>query len=316
MSLRSIWQVSYNTPKSPMRVSYKALFTYLNTGMYLNHKVKGGLISQMFLWRTLYTLTTKALGWGNQRSHSRYPFPQFNTKKLFKAVEPKSYTPKPIYYGEERALWTFFNQSWHILRPKGTVTYKTHREFRIMFMHDSGSRPLTGIISASRVFARWTDAYNLFFNLAYSDAEVQLFSNKLFLEEALVFNWNQSLFDYKLFKYTQPFFAFKDGTHGEHIHLSVFVTLLQKLDLAIVVDLKNHNKFLRYLKRYNLYSIGLVPSNQSPWAVSYPVPAFSDSYVAQYYFLRWIFFIRGKADVAKYESRLAAVTLNQVLTSQ
>ena len=133
---------------------------------------------------------------------------------------------------------------------------------------------------------------------------MQLLSNKFFIEEALVFNWNYNLRNYKLFKYIQPFFTFKDTPHGGYVHSAVFNVLLQKLDLTIIVDIRNHKKLMGYLQKYGLFSVGLVPVNYSPWVVSYPVPTFSDSPVMQYYFLRLLFFIKGSAKRERYSYSL------------
>lgn len=171
-----------------------------------------------------------------------------------------------------------------------------------MFMGSASSKPFNALISADRYYARWVDAYNLLFNLHYADAQVQAFSNKLFIEESLVYNWNQSYKDYKLFRYVQQFFIFRDLPHGSYTHSAIFTILLQKLDYALVIDLKNHRKLLGYLQKYSLYSLGLVPSNQSPWQLSYPIPMFSDSNLSQYYFIRWLFFVKSRAALAKHVS--------------
>ena len=133
-----------------------------------------------------------------------------------------------------------------------------------MFLSDSGYTRNNSLISAKRYFSRWLDTYSLLFNLFYVEAQIQLLSNKFFIEEALVFNWNYNLRNYKLFKYIQPFFTFKDTPHGGYVHSAVFNVLLQKLDLTIIVDIRNHKKLMGYLQKYGLFSIGLVPVNYSP----------------------------------------------------
>lgn len=136
--------------------------------------------------------------------------------------------------------------------------------------------------------------------MLYGASNVQLLSNKSFVEESLVFNWHYSIKNYKLFKFIQPFFIFKDAVHGAIVHTSVFVMFLQRLDFAVVVDLNNHFKLLRYLQRYSLYTVGLVPTNYSPWVVSYPIPYFSDSSLSQLYFLKWVLHIDSSVRSAKH----------------
>jgi hypothetical protein len=76
--------------------------------------------------------------------------------------------------------------------------------------------------------------------------------------------------------------------------------LLQDLDFAIVVDLKSHGRILTYLKKKGLYMVGLVPVTYSPWRVAYPVPAFSDSHLTQYYFLRLVIHLKSSAFSARH----------------
>jgi len=197
-------------------------------------------------------------------------------------------------------LWNLFLQHWKISRPKTTTTYMIDCEFRLFFLSGSPDYRRTNLISANQYFKRWTDAYNLLFNLFYLNPFVQLFSNKIFLEESTIFNWHYGIKNIKLFKLTQPFFSFKDSPHGGFIHSAVETLLERKLDFLLLVDIKNHRRFLHYIQMYNIYVIGLIPINYSPWKISYPIPTFSDSYINQYYFIRWIFHIQIQTKKTKH----------------
>jgi hypothetical protein len=201
-------------------------------------------------------------------------------------------------------LWTLFLQVWSFSRPKGNFHYTPNRDFRVMFFAPAPESRSEALVSASRYFARWTDSYDLLRNLFYVNGRTQLLTNKFFIEEALAFNWQYSLKNYKLFRYVQPFFMLKDAVHGESIHSSIFSMFMQKLDFLIITDLKNHFTLLGYLRRYNLYSIGLIPSNYSPWKVSYPIPTFSDSQLDQYLFLRWLVSIKHSSTYERYRHSL------------
>lgn len=89
-------------------------------------------------------------------------------------------------------------------------------------------------------------------------------SNKLFMEESLVFNWQYSYKDYKMFKYVQPFFIFADIAHGSLVKSSLALMFLNKIDFTIVTDLNNHNKLTTYLQKNDIYTVGLIPNNYSP----------------------------------------------------
>ena len=86
----------------------------------------------------------------------------------------------------------------------------------------------------------------------------------------------------------------KDLPHGAYIHKALNNMLATDPDFLLISDLKNHEKVLTYLRKRNIYIIGLLPSNYNPWVVSYPIPTFSDSYLVQYYFLRWILSLQSE----------------------
>ena len=96
------------------------------------------------------------------------------------------------------------------------------------------------------------------------DSFAQVLGSRFFIEESLVFNWQYSYKNYKLYKFVQPFILFSDTSHGEFIHDVVAKLLNQNLDFLIIIDLKSHDKLLKYLKRYHIFMIGLTPINYSP----------------------------------------------------
>ena len=206
----------------------------------------------------------------------------------------KSYRSRPLRKHEQFAL---FSQFWQLSRPKSNSYAWTHRDFRHMGLkgvpHPSRTDDL--LVNASYFFSRWSDTHNLLFNLLYAAPIVQLLANKSMLEETLVFNWQYSIRDYKLFKFTQPFFAVQDGLHGESIHKSMHQLLRQRLDFAIIADLQNHLVLTNYFQRYNIVTVGLVPTSYSPWRVSFPVPSISDSNLVQLFFTKWVIAISASA---------------------
>ena len=257
------------------------------------------------LWKILYSQKTRSVGWLTRNVGSRNkPSSVVHSKRIGNPISSLRGNLK-IRFNSHQRLWPFFLQSWSTFRPKGNPIYSTNRNFRLFFLAGSPEKSHVTLISSKKYFARWLDSYNLMFNLFYVDPNVQLLTNKTFIEEALVFNWHLSVKDYKLFKFLQPFFTFKDVTHGATIHSGIFLILLQKLDFTILVDLRNHKKILQYLQRYSMYTVGLVPINYSPWRVSYPVPTFADSSISQYYFLRWLFCIKSDASSSRYSLLLS-----------
>ena len=266
-------------------------------------------LNTRFYWK----LSSYLVHYGSSFVSGRYTYTPFNIPKFFKRDETYPFpTPNPyIVYHNENRHWSLFLQNWKLTRPKRSYLYNTNREFRLMFFSESGYKPFNALTSASRHFSRWLDSYNLLFNLFFVESQIQLFTNKLFIEEALVFNWNYNYRNYKLFKYTQPFFIFSDAPHGGYIHSAMSEILTQRLDMCILVDVRNHKRLLTYIQKYSLFSIGLIPTNYSPWMVSYALPTFSDSPLSQYYFLRFLFFIRSSAISSKFYTKESMWTYRQ-----
>ena len=114
------------------------------------------------------------------------------------------------------------------------------------------------------------------------------FSNKLFVEESLVFNWKLSLLDYRFFKYSQPLLHLKDSPYGDDTRRFFQYWNRSPLDAAIITDIKSHEKNVFFLTRCNVYTFGLIPANYRPWRISFPIPLLADSILGQYYFCRSI----------------------------
>ena len=253
-------------------------------------------------WLLSYSRLSSLVSWSMSFNRGRTKRRLGEMRKFSIKDETYPLTPlnTPIQYKNRNSQWSLFLHNWETFRPKSTFIYSTNREFRLMFLSASAVKVTSNLVSAKRYFSRWLDSYNLLFNLFYSESQFQLFTNKLFIEESLVFNWNYNYRHYKLFKHLQPFFMFKDAPHGGYIHSAMQNLLSERLDAAIIVDLQNHKRLLTYIQKYNLFSLGLVPHNYMPWVVSYPIPSFADSPVTQYYFLRLLFYIRSSAQITRH----------------
>ena len=127
-----------------------------------------------------------------------------------------------------------------------------------------------------------------------------LFSNKIFKNEVLSFNWSLNLLDYKLFKYSNPYFYLKDNNFG--ISSSIIFKRFEKngLNIAFILDLKQHEKNVTFLKKINLYTIGLVPYNMNPWLVSYSFPVSNNNIFIQYFFIKTLLFFKQKVYLQLY----------------
>lgn len=239
-------------------------------------------------WNKVNLFKTRQLAWLDKRIF-RKEKNYFSIPPKFAITERHTSTPKRISL-ERRShyLWFFFLQTWALIRPKANVHYTTHRDFRLFFLSLSRNAPVNGLVNPRGYYNRWVSTYNLLFNLFFVESFTQVLSSKLFIEEALVFNWEYSYRNYKLFKYVQPFLTLSDLSHGESVHDVISRLLDNQIDFLIILDFKSHNKLLKHLRSYHLFMIGLTPINYSPWSVSYPIPTFSDSYTSQLFFLKYL----------------------------
>ena len=253
-------------------------------------------------WQALFSTALKQVGWAKKSTFLRYKkVSKLNSYPAKFNFHPRSTNFNHVLLGRD-VNWTHFLQYWAQARAKSNHVYTVHQDFRVMFLSGLSPSKSHSLLSPSRIYSRWVESLNLLFNLFFVNASVQITTNRLFIEEALVFNWHSSLKNHKIFRYLQPIFTFSDVPHGGYIHHALkFITRL-KIDLVLVVDIKHHFNLVRYFQRLGLYSVGLIPSNYSPWLVSYPVPSLSDSKASQYFFLKWILSVKSKSSNKRYKA--------------
>jgi hypothetical protein len=262
------------------------------------------LLSTSISWSQLRSLETKRLGWLHNKTYRKNHL-LLNDEKQFSKLPNFKRTPNAlITRRSETSLWPVFLQSWSVMRPKGNIHYTTNRDFRLFFLTTAPESGHNTLVSPRGYFSRWVDSYNFVFNLFFVDSFAQLMGSRLFVEESLVFNWQYSFKNYKLYKFVQPFLIFSDASYGEFVHDVISSLFRQNLDFLLILDLKSHDKLLKHLRRYHIFMIGLTPINYSPWVVSYPIPAFSDSYLTQYYFLTFVLRLYSHARSCSYLNAL------------
>lgn len=299
---KSMWKVRQRT--KPNLYLYKEWLSLYVTLVYMRTTQSRSLPYPVHVaWKVLKSLSYLKLGWSSSGSKFQTTLRQDPTLVFnYNRLDPQCLPTTNLKIRNQQSTWLkeSFLLNWQLSRPKGTYDYVTHRDFRLLFVHPNLDVPYSPLVSSKRYFLRWVDSYNLLYNLFYANASVQMLSNKLFIEESLTFNWENNVFGYKLFKYTQPWFIFKDVSHGSYVHSAIKQLKKFNTDFILLIDMHNHLKILPYLQRYNFYIVGLVPINRSPWKVSYPIPTFADSNLSQFYFLRWLFLIKSQARTAKF----------------
>jgi len=179
--------------------------------------------------------------------------------------------------------------------------FRTHSAFKLLFMHYRGGEAT--IINAEGYFSRWKHTYLLLFNLFYTRESLPTFGSRVFKTEILALNWSFKLLTYKIFKFAAPFFIFNDEDYGLTPSLVLDKWKQKNINYVFLLELKIFKKLRYFFKTYSLFTFGLVPMNTNPWLVSYPIPAFSDTKLVQYYFLKLILLIRQDALHLKFYSR-------------
>jgi hypothetical protein len=107
--------------------------------------------------------------------------------------------------------------------------------------------------------------------------------------------------EFKFFKFSQNLLYFKDNPYGHETDYLFDYFNQNNLDAALVTDLKSHEKNIFFMKRFNFYIIGLVPSNYNPELFSFPIPLLGDSLLGQHHFLESTLKILGLARRMRFE---------------
>lgn len=194
--------------------------------------------------------------------------------------------------------WTLFLVYFQFMDNKKTNFYSPHANFKNMFLFDSKKSTL--FFNHSRFYMRWTHTYNLLLNIFFKQITPVVFSTKMFKKEVTAFNWQLDVLDYSLFKRATPYFFLKDSKYGDET-TSIFHALeSQGLNVSFVTDIKYHEKNVFFLKRFNSYTIGIVPFNMNPWLVSYCIPIATNNIIIEYFFFKLLAFIRQYAAIKRY----------------
>jgi len=177
---------------------------------------------------------------------------------------------------------SFFNQHLPFFKPHGF--------FKPFFLFNLRGQVVC--LNYSKLYKRWAVTYKLLLNFFYKQLNPLLFATKVFRMEVTAFNWAGSAWDYTFFKRVAPYFFLQDTVYGSTTNTTF--TLLSETHslLSIVTNSTYHEKNLKFLKKFNSYSVGLVSVNKSPWLLSYPILAGTNELVTEYYFLVLLSFLK------------------------
>lgn len=230
--------------------------------------------------------------------------PNFNRNaswnKPFDPLYSRSKISSRINFFKPLQQVNLFNLYLYFSSQSNNIFFTPHANFQPLFISNSGG--ISSFINVSKVYTKWVNSYNFLLNIFFSKLNMFLFSNRVFRNEILSFNWSCEIIDYKLFKFANPYFFMKDTNFG--VPSSVIFKRFKKnnLNLTFILDLKFHEKNLAFFRRINMYTIALVPYNMNPWLVSYSFPVSSNNIFIQYFFIKLLLFVRQYAELQLYNT--------------
>jgi len=207
-----------------------------------------------------------------------------------------------VQYQIQTHVLSLYYHSMRVTTAAWVRQFKTHAAFRLMFISFQYGSPT--LINLNGRFRRWRHTYLFLFNLFYATGRLPTFGSKVFKTEILALNYSFNLLNYTAFKYASPFFTFTDEAYGASPSLILRKWQKQNTNFAFMLELKIFKKLQHFLKTLGTFVIGLVPLSANPWLVSFPIPAFSDTKLIQYYFLKLITFIRQDASRLRFRNKL------------
>jgi hypothetical protein len=178
---------------------------------------------------------------------------------------------------------------------KGNGMWRIHAHHRSFFIASDyhGQSPY---INPRKLYTRWQHTYSFLINVFYSQVTLLMFAHKIFTEETLSFNWSNKSLPYTLFKSAAPFFTAQNADYGDKTNMTYQALASEGFGVAFVADVQYHKASLFWLRRSSFYTVGLVPFTMSPWLVDYCLPAAAGTLFTQYFFIKFVIYLRQRAE--------------------
>lgn len=218
------------------------------------------------------------------------------------SLRPVSNKPKKIRV-DNQLLWQLFRSLYQTLLNQHLPYFRPQGIFKAFFFYNNRGGAVC--LNYLKLYKRWIVTYKLLLNIFFKQLEPFIFTTKIFRNEAIAFNWNSRAWEYTLFKRVSPYFFLQDTVYGNSTNL-VFHSLSEKYQLlSFVTNSDYHEKNLKFLKKFNAYTIGVTPLNAHPWIVSYPILTGTNELVTEYYFLSLLSFLKQFSQTLYYQELLS-----------
>lgn len=156
------------------------------------------------------------------------------------------------------------------------------------------------IMNTRKFLLRWTNSFNLLFNIFLYNLNPLFYSSPLFKNETISLNWYYHKWNYDFWRYYYNFFFFKTNKFNKKVNFFYEKIKDLNFNFFIITDCLYHFKNIFYFSSFQFYTIGLVPSSINPWIVSYPIITFFDNYLIQLFFFKLIIFLNKQALLKKF----------------
>lgn len=217
------------------------------------------------------------------------PRSPLSVKSISKPTLPNA-SQRYSHQTDTRLVWRIFVNFYQKLFNQHQPYFKVHGFFKPFFLFNLGGR--TVCLNYSKLYKRWVVTYKLILNLFFKKLNPLLFTTKVFRKEVTAFNWSNHPWDYAFFKKTTPHFFLQDTVYGNTTNMTFFLLAENHHLLSVVTNSTYHEKNLKFLKKFNAYTLGLVAVNNSPWLLSYPILTGTNELVTEYYFITLLSFLK------------------------
>lgn len=193
----------------------------------------------------------------------------------------------------------------------GDTSYVIHSYWKSFFITGAGKHQAP-YIDPAKLVQKWSHSYNLLFNLFFNQSNFLTFSNKTLKEESCAFNWTSPIIHSESLRYSTPFFWLKNNPYGSEM-LSLYTKVSDRgLEAAFITDIRYHRRTLFFLRKCGVYTMGIIPYTTNPWLVHYPFPVSSSTLFTQYFFLKFVIYIKRKASY-HYFAKISSYWLSKNL---
>lgn len=299
--MKNTWMISQNSKYYLLtELYYYYIFLIKNFSMFINiskfnfNKI---VIKYNLIFKNISTLQIKNSShinkYLNYKINQKINYNEIPVLHENKTLHKFIFTKKNLKHE-----YKFFNIYFLFNYSLFNSNFKIHPNFKLFYVNNSSNKII--LVDSTKFVLRWKESYDLIFNIFFYNFNPMIFSTNFFKKETLSLNWNYNTFDINLWKYYFPFFIFKLNNYNRKTDFFFDKLNDMQINFFFISDCMYHFKNLHYMKKKNMYTVGLLNINLDPWIISYPLISFFDSFLTQLFFFKILIFIERKSLLMKY----------------